>query len=515
MIYYLLTIAFFVMNACGQKSVTVVYNASSQENRSEDFEMFVNNKPVFVYRARVSKYPVNQIWPGYQRPVNQTEISSFATFDFNGEVEIKIQSSKEIHTLDIRPTEYRIKPSVEGHLIKFKLSEPSQIIVEVNGYHQALQIFANPIETFNIDKQDPKVHYFGPGLHDPGVINLKSNETVFIDGGATVHGVITSEDARNIKILGRGILDASQTERGKVPGMITLKRVVNATISGIILRDSPSWAVVPANCDSVTFNNIKLTGMWRYNSDGIDIINSKNITVRNSFIRAFDDNIVIKGSKWSCYRPYNVIERIRVDNCVLWNDWGRAIEIGAETVADTIKDILFSNCYIPHFTAVAMDIQDCDRGYITDIHFDNISIEDPVSDSLTLGTMPIVNTAWGKSIVLGIYGSFYSNDSSRGNISNIYFNNIRYNRINSAGIYLNKYDSTKVPSDNNHFIRDNIYFGDIRSNSLDSTTIYLSGFDSTHQISNIYIKDYFVDGVKVLDMRTVGRNKFVRNVSIH
>ena len=67
-----------------QRSNTVLYDAPEQEKKSDDFEMFVDNKPVFIYQARVSKYPINQIWPGYQRPLNQTEIASFAYFDLNG-----------------------------------------------------------------------------------------------------------------------------------------------------------------------------------------------------------------------------------------------------------------------------------------------------------------------------------------------------------------------------------------------------------------------------------------------
>lgn len=511
---YLLLIVCFLITACGQRSMVVLYDAPKQEPKSEDFEMSVNNKPVFVYQARVSKFPVNQVWPGYQRPINQTEIASFAYFDFQEEVEIRINSSKEIKTLDIRPLEYGIDPVIEGNLIRIKLSKPAQFTVEVNGYHHALHIFANPIEDFNINKQDPKVHYFGPGIHEAGIIDLKSDEIVYIEGGAVVYGVIKSENSTNIKILGRGILDASKVERGKAPAMISMKQVKNAFVSGIILRDSHFWAVIPTNCDSVTFDNIKLIGLWRYNSDGIDIVNCKNIVVQNSFIRAFDDNIVIRGTKAAYVEPYTITEKITVDSCVLWNDWGRAIEIGASTVADTIKDVIFSNIYIPHFTAVAMDIQNCDRGYVKNIRFENISIEGLISDSLTLGTLPIVSNAWGKTIVLGIYDSFYANDTTRGNISNIYFNNIRYNRADAAAIYPNKYDSTLVVNDDNHFIRDNMYFGDIRFNSTDPATIYLSGFDNTHLVENITIRDYFINGKRVTDLKTVGNNEFVRNISI-
>jgi hypothetical protein len=467
----------------------------------------------------VSKYPINQIWPGYQRPLNQTEIASFAYFDFKGEVIIKITSNKEIKTLDIRPKAYGIKSTIKGNSIEFKLSKPSQFVVEVNGYHNALHIFANPIETFNIDKKDPKVHYFGPGIHEAGVINLKSNETVFIDGGAIVYGVINSENTRNIKILGRGILDASKIERGKAPEMITLKRVVNAYISGIILRDPHLYAVVPNWCDSITINNIKLIGLWRYNTDGIHPENSINITIRNSFVRTFDDAIVFSGSRIAYDQHYTNMENIIVDSCVIWNDWGRALEIGAGTVADTIQNISFSNCYIPHFTAVAMDIQNCDRAYIKDVHFKDIYIEDPISDSLRVGTTPLVKKAWGKIIVLGIYGKFYSDDTIRGNINNISFSNIRYDRTYPETIDNFGYDSVSIEKNSKFknyelFIRDNMYFGDIRYNCTNSNSIYLSGYDSTHIINNISINGYFINGIQVTDLNTIGENEFVKNIML-
>jgi len=193
--HLLLLLCFLIAISC-QRSKIVTYDAPGQEKKSDDFEMFVNNKPVFVYQARVSKYPINQIWPGYQRPLNQTEIASFAYFDFQGEVDIKITSNKEIKTLDIRPKEYGIKATIKGNSIEFKLTKPSQFVVEVNGYHKALHIFANPVETYKIDKKDPKVHYFGPGIHEAGVINVKSDEdliTIFAYPATAGHDYATIE----------------------------------------------------------------------------------------------------------------------------------------------------------------------------------------------------------------------------------------------------------------------------------------------------------------------------------
>lgn len=104
-----------------------------------------------------------------------------------------------------------------------------------------------------------------------------------------------------------------------------------------------------------------MIGFWRYNADGIDIVNSSNVTIKNSFLRTFDDCIAIKGQK-AVYDKQKIIENIKVDNCVLWNDWGKCFEFGAETVVDIIRDVTISNCYIPHFTMVAMSMQNGDRG---------------------------------------------------------------------------------------------------------------------------------------------------------
>lgn len=514
-----LVVISILLSACNKNMPNIIlYEAPLEEKKSDDFAMFVNDKKVSLYQARVSKHPINQIWPGYQRPIDQTEIASFGYFDFEGEVEISITPKVKIETVEILPKEFGIKPIIEDNTIQFSLSEPTQFVVEVNGHHQALHIFANPIPRYKINREDPKVHYFGPGVHHAGVITLKSDETVFIDGGAVVYGIINCENAQHVNILGRGILDASEVERDETPNMIWMKNVTKANIDGIILRDPHFWSTRLINCDEATFDNVKLIGFWRYNSDGINLVNSKNITIKNSFIRAFDDNIVVRGSRSAYTPPFHIIENIRVDNCVLWNDWGRALEIGADSFADTIKNISYSNIYIPHFTSVAMDIQNCDRGYITDINYENIFIGEPIRDSLVIGTTPIVKNAWGKIIVLGIYESFYSGDTIRGKIDNIGFKNIFYNRMYTPENEIS--EDERVPIDENAFrnydlfIRDNIYFGDIAYNATGSSDIYLSGFDDRHLVSNIYIKDFHINGKKITDPNAIGSNKFVSNIHI-
>ncbi len=63
------------------------------------------------------------------------------------------------------------------------------------------------------------------------------------------------------------------------------------------MRDPDVWCCSLFGCRDVTISNVKLVGLWRYNADGIDVCNSQNVQVRDCFVRAFDDALVIKGLK--------------------------------------------------------------------------------------------------------------------------------------------------------------------------------------------------------------------------
>ncbi len=98
--------------------------------------------------------------------------------------------------------------------------------------------------------------------------------------------------------------------------------------------------------------------------------------IRDSFVRAFDDAIVLKGLNWGRgdfhERP---VRNVRVHDNVIWCDWGRALEIGAETSAPEIAEVRFRDCDIVRTTHIAMDIQCGDRALVQDIRYENIRVE--------------------------------------------------------------------------------------------------------------------------------------------
>lgn len=411
----------------------VAWPAPAGEALCEFYSLAVNGQPVAVHACRVSAMPFNQVWPGYQRPLDQTELAAFACWDMAGPVTVEVTSERAVNSAVVRPAALNISPEVTGHRVSFRLERPTSLVVEINGAAHALHLFASPPETEVPPADTAGLRYFGPGVHHPGRITLQDNEAVYIAGGAVVHGSIHAHGASNIRISGRGILDVSQYERGVGGGAICLADCRDITIEGIVMRDPDVWCCSLFGCQDATISGVKLIGLWRYNADGIDVCNSENVTVEDCFVRAFDDALVIKGLK-SARNSFDdrPIRNVRFRRCVVWCDWGRAMEIGAETCSPEIADIVFEDCDIIRTTHIALDIQHGDRALIRDILFENIRVEiDPWNPRPRMQSQreeqyqsDPSDTYCPVLIEIVIRPTPYSKDDRRGTVRDVAFRNI-------------------------------------------------------------------------------------------
>lgn len=341
-----------------------------------DYEVTVNGNPCDVRECRVSAMPFNRFFPGYQRSIDQTELASFITFSADEEVIIKVKCKNSFDEAVIRPLSKGVLVEKCGQELKFTLKEHGGYSLELDDEHNALHIFFNKIKEY-LDK-DQADYYFGPGIHFPGIITLKDNQSVYVDEEAVVYGSIYSPGAENIRVFGGGVIDGSTEERvyglyyeNYTKGNIRLYNCKNVKIEDVILKNSAIWVLSLFECNNVTIDNIKIVGQWRYNTDGIDIVNTSNVFIKNSFIRSFDDTITLKG----IYDKVKIIENITVENCVMWCGWGRNIEIGAETAVDEIRNIVFKDCDLIHSSTAAIDIYNCHYAAVHDVKFENINVE--------------------------------------------------------------------------------------------------------------------------------------------
>lgn len=403
----------------------ITYPAPDSARRAADFAVTVNGKDVFVY---------------------DNAVSAMSQFSFAGSVTVEITSTHDLRWVDIRPRNAAIPVTITPTRITFKLSKPGQFSIERNGEHgRALYVFASPVETNVPLSNAPNVRYFAPGkIYDVGTLTLKSNETIYITGGAIVRGNIVATDAQNISIRGRGILDASLLNDGR---LVRLWRCQKIDIEGITIVNSPGWTLVLLDCDDVTIRHHQQV-CWRNGSDGIDLVGTSHVRIRDCFLRNNDDNIVVKSFSINPETYYSQpgkgrdVTDILVERCVIWNmPWGNALEIGFELRCKTVNTITFRNCDLIHVDrGAALSIHNGDEATVENITYDNIRVEDAPHKLIDLAvfwsqystdrpatqperTHQYMQGAWD-GVLRVPAGQEAAHASSRGRIRNITFRNI-------------------------------------------------------------------------------------------
>ena len=437
----------------------IIHNAPSGEAKYCGYDVRINGVTALPSLCRVSAVPYNTEWPGHQRPLDQTEETGFLSFECDGEVNISITYSTPPSEITVRPLSRGVKAKIDGSIASFTLSELGAYTVEADGYHHALHIFLNPIKSFESYTDGAKtVLRYGAGIHRIGRVELPSDTAVIIDSGAYIYGSFCAVCAHNISICGYGVIDGSceardnessllpldyyatiPHDRGEIldlirrrhslDGILRFYNCENIHVEGVIMRDSSTFAAIAARCKQVIFENVKAIGMWRYNSDGIDLFNCRDCVISHSFMRNFDDCIVLKGI---CGWDNENMENILVTDCVTWCDWGRNLEIGAETNADSFKNITFKNCDCIHGSSIFLDIHHHNRAHISDVIYENINIEytrhqlsDVYQSDMSLPYPHGYKISHPLLIGIPIYASgLFSKDGKHGDVKHISFKNI-------------------------------------------------------------------------------------------
>ena len=339
-------------------AVLLAWTCQAQESPEVSFD----GTPLALEPARHSAFPLNQVWPGYERPLSQSKEDFFVRFDLPNAGRLRVTLPDGCAAAEVR-----LRPLgsegllVDGRTASFDIARPGQFVLEMGENRPQLHIFADaPF----VHRAVPDEIYFAPGVHDAGLICPTNGQTVCLAPGATVYGALLLENVTNVTVTGRGILDSSKIVRTSADGrhLRTLRRedrsalrdvtqfmcagCENIRVEGVVLRDSPFWAMVfRGGCRNVTVDGVKIVGQWRYNSDGIDICGCENVRVRNCFVRSFDDCFVVRdGGRGADGR--NLASRdVVCENSVLWCDWGFNAKAQLTGAPDAlIEGVVVTNC---------------------------------------------------------------------------------------------------------------------------------------------------------------------------
>lgn len=470
----LLTLAF--LSACSKEEAVQVYEAPPSEKSSVDYKVWANNHEVFCYEGQVydTRFPEGK---HFGETGLEYSTVSFAYFDFSGKVKVSIKVNYNINTAIVRPLSRNITPSVSNNTIEFFVDKPGAFTIEPDGREaRVLHLFANPMMERQ-QKEDEGVIYYGPGEHVVNTIKLQSNQTLFVDGGAVLyfdtfendsiyryegreretiqlkrydHG-IEAIKARNIKIKGRGIIDFSRvTEKYGRKNPIHINNCENVEIEGVIIRGANCWHATIYRSKNVVIDNLKEIA-WGFNTDGINIVLSQDVHIKNCFMRQRDDGIIMKSMDTGnmdafineVAQPQTTTSNVTVEDCVIWSDWGYALGVTYETRMP-INNITFKNCDIIHATHATEDqgvigVLVADSSRVTNVKFENITIERSLKPLIKLEQKL---TAWTVNKDLGIIRDVYFSNikyldgeeqpvlfkgfSEKGNIEDIYLDNLEF-----------------------------------------------------------------------------------------
>lgn len=306
-------------------------------------------------------------------------------FGSDGPVRVKITSPQEnISTATVRPVSKNYDYNVSDGAVFLTLSPYDKAVVELNGSEDnALFIFVNPLETDRPDKEDPNVVYFEAGTEtDVNSLVLRSNQTVYLEGGAIIKGNIAANNAKNIALKGCGIVDS----RGNGAKAILFNNLDNLEISDIVLLNDINWSTLVAQSDVIKIDNYKVVAVENpenstgCENDALDILGCKNVNVSRCFGYAHDDVFCIKTHKWD-YK--GEAKDVVFDGCVAWNYLsGNSFVVGAET-AENVSGVTYKNSISIHsagrpttFIRGALSIHHCAGGVVSDVLFENMFLED-------------------------------------------------------------------------------------------------------------------------------------------
>ena len=149
------------------------------------------------------------------------------------------------------------------------------------------------------------------------------------------------------------------------PQLILFQECQNIKIKNITLKNATSWVQTYANCTDLTIEKIRVESTAYWNNDGIDIVDSKNVVIRDCFVNAADDAICLKSfdTKSGC-------ENILIERCTMRSS-ASALKLGTSSYGG-FKKIKAHHLTIYDTYRSAIALECVDGGVLEDIEISHV-----------------------------------------------------------------------------------------------------------------------------------------------
>ncbi|MDI4649991.1 glycosyl hydrolase family 28 protein [Cohnella hashimotonis] len=417
---------------------------------------------------------------------------SYGYFDMTGSVTVSVTVNFSFSSYKLAPASLGLASTRSGNTIQFTLNGPTNVSLILDGNYQGrtLHLFASAPETSVPSPSDPNVIYIGPGYYDYSstpttTITVGSGKTLYIAGGAFLNGHIEVRGASNVAIRGRGIVSMNYTST-YLNQPISILSSTNVQMSGIIVdRRVGAWSSLMDNSSQVSVTDYKVVSPTYASTDGLNLVNSHDVTIDRSFFRTADDCIAIKGVVTPGYNAsdnpasgapnYN----ITIQNSQFWSDANDVWALGAETQAAYYENIKYLNNDVLYSYddrdnhGVIQDRAVMDITALNGTQFRNILYQDiRVEQSVRLVNLSFADSFW--------FGSLPGNQSFPGLISGVTFRNITAVGTGSKEIRLWGWDLGKPVSD--------ILFEDVSIDGQYLTDLGDKPFNVNNYVKNVVVR---------------------------
>jgi polygalacturonase len=202
---------------------------------------------------------------------------------------------------------------------------------------------------------------FAPGIYLSKPLFLRGNNiTLELEAGTVLQGTSEFTDYRtstgevvgllnadgltNVAISGAGAIDGAgapwwpavreakktgAAEPHRRPKMVNFHRCQGVTVRGVTLRNSPSFHLVPVDCEDVLIDHVTINAPGDSpNTDAIDPSACRNVRILNCILDVGDDNVAVKAGHAVAGRDF-CCQDIVVSNCTCLH--GHGVSIGSET----------------------------------------------------------------------------------------------------------------------------------------------------------------------------------------
>ncbi len=194
-------------------------------------------------------------------------------------------------------------------------------------------------------------------------------KNIGIEGGGTVDGRGFSIATRFIDFVHLGVIEDDlrndRLQEAKRPENIHFYKCEGIVIRDILLKDPGCWNQQYDKCRDILVERVHVDAKSYWNNDGIDIVDSSDVIIRDCFFDAADDVYCFKS-----HSNDGVSENILVENCV-GRSSANGIKFGTYT-RGKFKNFKFKNIKIYDTYRSAITIATVDGATIEDVEIDGI-----------------------------------------------------------------------------------------------------------------------------------------------